>query len=226
MTAQITELIDKQDNSELVRDKIAAILKVEETNQQALATAAGKDPRLWALDVFVERSNPWEKWQDNPDPDLDIPPVVNVSFETSLAPEGGGNVSSRQQVVGTYNIDCYGYGVSRADGAGHVPGDLVAALASQRAMRLARNILMASSYVYLGLQGIVGKRWPQAITSMGVPLEGRETQHIVATRLEFRVQHNEFSPQFTDYDTVGLVSATVKRAETGEIYLVANYTGE
>jgi hypothetical protein len=44
MAAQITELIDKVDNLEIVGDLIAAILVVELANQQALATTAGKDP--------------------------------------------------------------------------------------------------------------------------------------------------------------------------------------
>ena len=56
----IAELIDKQDNSEIVRDQIAAILATEVANQQALATADGKDPADYKLRIYTERSNPWE----------------------------------------------------------------------------------------------------------------------------------------------------------------------
>ena len=58
----ISELIDKQDNFEIVRDQIAAILVNEVASQMALATAEAKDPEDWNLQIFTERSNPWEKW--------------------------------------------------------------------------------------------------------------------------------------------------------------------
>ena len=43
----IQALIDKQDSFEIVRDKIGLILASESASQQALATAAAKDPDLW-----------------------------------------------------------------------------------------------------------------------------------------------------------------------------------
>lgn len=226
MAALITELIDKVDNVELIRDQLGAILVLEEANQRTLAAAAEKDPRLWALRVFVERSNPWAEYQDAPDDELDASPIVNITFETSTAPESGGNIAGRQQMIGTFNLDCYGYGVAREDGDGHIAGDHQAAIVSARATRLVRNILMSAQYSYLGLRGIVGKRWPQAITEFQPSLDGRAIQNVMATRIELQVTFNEFSPQFTDFENLGLVSVTVKRQETGEVYLKANYTGE
>jgi len=44
LVAQIQELIDKVDTSELVRDQIAAILAVEVTNQVQLAESASRNP--------------------------------------------------------------------------------------------------------------------------------------------------------------------------------------
>jgi len=141
----IQSLIDKQDTFEQVRDQIAAILTLETASQQTLATAAGKDPELWKLRIFSERSNPWESFRDS---DRNKTPIVNVWYESSAFQEGSSTVSERQDTLGTFNIDVYGYGVSQANGAGHDAGDEQAALTCQRGLRLVRNILMASEYPY------------------------------------------------------------------------------
>jgi len=60
MPALITTLVENLDNSELICDQIAAILATESAAQQALATLAGKNPKLWKLRVFAERTNAWE----------------------------------------------------------------------------------------------------------------------------------------------------------------------
>ncbi len=221
--ALITTLIDDQDNKELVRDQISAILVSEVAGQKVLAAAASEDPREWDLRVFVERSNPWAEFQDAVDDPLDAPPIVNVTFETSTPDLSASNTVARQRSIVTYNIDCYGLGVSRENATGHIAGDQEAAITSQRAVRLVRNILMAGQYVTLGMTGVVGGRMVQSITGFERQIEDRSMQHVVATRIAFEVQMNEFSPQFQAVDTLGLVVATVKRAETGEVYLIAQY---
>ena len=220
--ALITTLIDEQDNKEIVRDAIAAILVSEVAGQQLLATAASEDPRLWDLRVFVERTNPWSEFKDNPE-QLDTPPIVSVSFDSSTIDKSASNTVSRQRAIVTYNLDCYGYGKSSASGVGHVAGDHQAALASMRAVRLVRQILMAGHYITLGMDGVVGGRMIQSIAAFQPQFENRAVQNVLATRIAFEVQMNEFSPQVQAVDTLGLVVATVKRAETGEVYLVAQY---
>ena len=72
----ISALIDKLDNYEIIRDRVALILKEEQASQQLLATEAGKDPSLWGLRVFIERSNPWEFMRtDNGRPPTDRTPA-------------------------------------------------------------------------------------------------------------------------------------------------------
>jgi len=223
MPALITELIDKTDNSELVRDQIAAIIAVEAAAQEALATAAGKDPRLWRLRTFLERSNPWSEFQEDVADQADATPIVNVSFESASADMSASNVVERQKMAGSFNVDCYGYGLSAAeDDGGHVAGDEAAALEAQRAVRLVRNILMAGHYTYLGMRGVVWKRWPQSVTAFQPAIDGRTVQQIVACRLVLQVEYSEFSPQVQG-EELELISATVKRAETGEIYITADY---
>ena len=216
----IQSLIDKQDNFEIIRDEIAAILKLEITEQMVLATAATKDPDDWKLRIFSERSNPWEQYSDSP---TDTSPIVNIWYDNSSFDPGASNSVESQKAGAVYNIDCYGYGKSTdVQGGGHNPGDKEAALEVQRALRLVRNILMASQYTYLGLRGLVWSRWTQSISVFQPQIDGRAIQHVVGARIAFRVEFNEFSPQF-EGNVLELVSTKVIRAEDGEIYIEADY---
>lgn len=216
----IAELIDKQDNFEVIRDQIAAILATEVANQMALATAGGKDPDDWKLRIFSERSNPWEQLLNQ---QSDRSPIVNVWFDNSNFDPAASNISERQKTEGVFNIDCYGYGISSDEvGGGHNPGDKEAAFEVHKALRLVRNILMAAEYTYLGLRGVVWQRWPQSITVFQPQLDGRQMQQIVGARLAFRVVFNEFSPQVVP-ETLELVSVDVTRTEDGEIVVEADY---
>lgn len=239
MVARITTLINKRDSSEIVGETIASILKLEETNQQALAAAerviaeaepipdpeliAALDPRLWALRVFLERANPWAEFEECPD-QLDATPIVNVSFDSGDFPKGGGNVVDRQQSEGTFHIDCYGYGVSEGDDTGHQPGDERAALEAQRAARLVRNILMSAHYTYLGFAPprLVGRRWVDSIQMFQPQLETRPVSHVMAARLTFSVSYVETSPQVAG-EALESISANILRADNGEVFLTAQF---
>ncbi len=221
----IAELIDKRDTFEIIRDEVAAILLANVTTQKGLASAAGKDPRLWDLRIFVERSNPWAEFIDGPD-QLDAIPIVNVSADTLGFDGAASDIVERQKSLTTYHIDCYGYGVSAADGAGgHKPGDREAAFECQRATRLVRNILMAAEYTYLGLRGTVWRRWISSIEFLQVPIDSETAQKIKAARISFEVHHNEFSPQVQG-EELELISITVERGETGQVYFKATYEDE
>jgi len=216
----ISTLIDKQDSFEIVRDQIGAILTTEIASQMSLATAAGKDPQDYKLRVYTERSNPWENFQDNPD---DRSPLVNVWYDNSNFSLTKSNISERQASESIYNVDCYGYGLSRDDGAaGHIPGDRDAAFEVQKALRLVRNILMAAEYTYLGLRGLVWQRWPQSVTVFQPQLDARQMQQIVGARLSLRVAFNEFSPQVEPVE-IELISIDVIRKEDGEVVVDADY---
>lgn len=216
----ITTLIDKQDNFEIIRDQIAAILALEVAAQMALATAAAKDPEDWNLKVYAERSNSWESWLNQ---STTRTPKVNVWFDGSTFDDSGSNTMERQKTEATFNIDCYGFGLSSDNLAGgHNPGDRDAAYEVQRAIRLVRNILMAAEYTYLGLRGTVWSRRFQSVTAFQPPLGENSVQQITGARLAFRVIFNEFSPQ-VEAQTLELVSTQVKRAEDGAVVIAADY---
>lgn len=216
----IPTLIDKQDNFEVVRDQIAAILATESASQQALAVVAGKDPDDWKLRVFTERSNPWEQFLNGP---TDKSPVVNVWFDDSNFNKGASDPVKRQRSESTFNIDCYGYAVAEdVPAGGHSPGDEAAAKEVQRAVRLVRNILMAAPYTYLGLQGTVAGRWPRSIKVFQPQLGENQANQVVGAQIALQVDFNEFSPQVASV-TLEVVGITVKRAEDGEILAVAEF---
>jgi hypothetical protein len=222
--AQTQSLIDKLDNSEILRDEIAAILFLESEKQQELALLANKDPDLWKLRVFVEASAPWAEWADAPDsssPLEDTSPIINVKFDSETFDASKGNIAERQQAAGTFHIDCYGYGKASSSGAGHEPGDRAAALEAQRAVRLVRNILMSSYWAYLGHRGVVGRRWIQSIQIFQPELGGRAVQHVMGARVLFAVDFNEFSPQYQGVP-LALVSVEVQRSGTNQVLLVAD----
>lgn len=216
----ITELIDKEDNFEVVRDQIALILATETASQQALATAASKDPDLWKLRVFAERSNPWEQWLNN---QSDKSPIVNVWYDSGNFLKGKGDVVRRQQHDATVNIDCYGVGIASDEPAGgHNSGDKQAALEAQRALRLVRNILMAGINTNLQLPGVVGLRWPQSINVFQPQIDNRPITHIVGARLALEVSFDEVSPQFEGV-TLEFLSVDITRDEDDQVIAEADF---
>ncbi len=219
----IAALIDKQDSFEIVRDQIAAILAIEVANQKALAIADEQDPALWDFLVFKERANPWELYLNPPEDGVEITlPIVNVWYDASTFDKSKSNAFERQHSDSTFNIDMYGRGLAQDTDEGHTPGDLDAALAVQRVVKLVRNILMAGEYAYLGLRGLVGERWPQSVRILQPEIERAVAPQIVGARMVFNVTFNEFSPQVVP-ETLETLFATVKSKEDGEVVIEAEY---
>lgn len=218
----IETLIEERDNVEVLRDEIAAILRLELDNQKQLAEAADKDPTPWDVRVFMERSNPWSEYQHAPSPD-EARPIVNVYLDTTSYDPSKSNPIARQHATATFNIDCYGYGVSEDDPhGGHVLGDQRAALEAQRARRLVRRILMSAHYRYLRHQGLVWDRRFRSETMFQQLLENRAVQRIAACRMAFEVSFNEFSPQVQG-QPLELISVEMKHADTGEVYFTGHW---
>lgn len=225
--ALIESLTTGQDNFEIVRDKIAEILAVESAMQQSLAVVANEDPDEWKLRVFLERSNPWEDWLNTTDdPTADASPIVSVCFDSASTDDRASNTVARQKLAATYNVDCYGYGVSIGDSQGHTPADLRASKECQRAVRLVRRFLMAAHYTYLGFprgsDQIVWRRMVRSITMFQPQIEGRPIQKIVAARIAFAVEFSEFSPQ-VEGQPLELVAATIERDDSGEVFVRGSF---
>jgi hypothetical protein len=214
MPAQITELIDKRDNFEIIRDQIAGILALELDNQHTLSFGQPQPS------VFIERSNPWGQFLEGA---VLTQPVINVWFDSATFDESTSNVVERQKCAAIFNVDCYGFAVSQDDTAGgHLPADEQAARDTQRTVRLARNILMAGPYTYLGLRGLVWKRFPLTVSMFQAQIDNRAAQRIVGARLALQVHFNEFSPQSAGVPLEQL-TLTFFRKETGQILVAAEY---
>lgn len=218
LTGKIPNLIDTPDAFEIVRDQIAAILAIESESQQALALAAGKDPDLWKLRVFLERSDPWDLFQDQ-DPD-DTSPIVNVWYASTSYDGAKSSAQGYQIGPARYNIDVIGYGRSTETAEGHNPGDRAATLEAHRGLRLVRRILMAAPYMRLCLPDIVGKRMPAAQDTFQPPTDPQTVSRVTGARLALDVQITERNeqPNPTTLDTLGV---TVYEADNGQI--VAEY---
>lgn len=222
----ITNLIDKFDNMELIRDKIASILANEIANQKQLAIDANKDSNLWNFKVYIERSNPIENFLNiNENATLaDNLPIVNIWFDNYNLEDKNSNTVERQTINGTFNIDIYALGISKNNAlSGHIMGDELANREVQRVFRLVRNILMASSYTYLDMRDIVGKRWIQTVTAFQPDSSGKDMQQVQAIRVSFIVQFNEFSPQYQG-QSLELISNELKRNEDGSVIANVDFT--
>lgn len=215
----IKTLITKKDTFEIVRDQISALLKLEIDAQKTLATMAGENPANWDLRVFQERSNPFEEFSSD---GASTTPIVNVWYDSSDFPDSGSNSVDNQKAFATFNVDCFTCGESQETAMGHDPGDLVSALDVHRAIRLARNILMAGENTYLQLRGIVWSRKVMGINVFQPDANDASAKNIMGARLIFRVEFMETSPQIEPI-ILETLAVQVKRAETGEILLETEY---
>jgi len=215
-------LIDKQDTVEIVRDQVGAILAAEAASQRELAIQSGEDPSQWTYRTFVERSNPWAEFLDATEPQ---PPIINVTLESCDYLMGGSTITGKYTGVSAmYNIDCYGHGMSSDDPSeqGHVAGDKMSAFEAVRCARFVRNVLSSAQYIYLGMQGCVHRHWLSNLNIYNPAPEGRELQQVVGARFALRAEFNEYAPQHEGVP-LELITATVKRKRTGEIYFVGEY---
>jgi hypothetical protein len=224
----IAGLIDKTDGFELVRDQVAAILAAEVASQKALAIANAppKDPLLWDLRIFSERSEPWGEFVSAPtDPAL-CTPLVNVSYHRSDFDEAASDLAERQKSHTILLVDVYGYGFAAdVSAGGHKAADVQARAARDRGVRLVRNILMSANYVDLGLPGFVYGRWLVSSEAMIFQDDNDRTvpaQQIAASRMTFRVSHDEFSPQISA-ELMEIAVVTVKRTANGQVLFEATF---
>jgi hypothetical protein len=193
MVAKLQNLIPAQDNIDVVRDKIATILAEETASQQAYAIADGKDPEDYKIRVLLESSNPIAKYQQQEVSDRS--PIVNVWLDGYNVVQSSSN-SQELVLLATYNIDIYGYGVSKDAAQGHEPGDKAAALRAQSGLRLVRNILLSGYYRYLDLRGIVSMRDIESVNAFQPEILGQAVQKVQGLRMALTVKLREASPEY------------------------------
>lgn len=222
MSAIITQLIDKNDNNELIRDQIAAILAIEIANQRALAVTAGKsNPDDWNFSVYRERSNPWQALDDNdgkPSGNLKLG-LVNVFFQEDDFENGGSNPVNYQRARGIFILDCYGH----KNAKGSTPGDELASYEADRIGRLARNIIMYSQYTYLELRDIgVEGRYFTRREKLQPDIRDESAHGLVVERLYLRVMYNENSADVPTVD-LDLLTSQCTFSDTGEVLFDADF---
>jgi len=221
-TPRLTQLIDKQDNFEIIRDQIAGILAIEIANQKAIAQGEGKDPDLFYFHTYTERSNPWALIEDSEGKIINEAPIVNVFFDNDITDSNSSTISDNQEFAGSFNIDCYGAKNAKEIEQGvHSPGDELSAREAQRIARLVRNILMFNEYAYLGLKGVVTSR-NISQRAMFQPIPGAASNNISICRLTVKVVYSEMALQ-TIPANLELAANQCLRKEDGLIYFDANF---
>ncbi len=216
-------LIDKQDNFEIIRDQIAAILVTEVANQKTLATNAGKDPALWDMRVFLERTNPLDILDKRAGSNYKTPLVI-ISFRSSDVIAAGSNVE-QQKYTCLYDIDIYGRGIdSNSTPSGHTAGDKEAAVICHRGIRLVRNILMHVDNRYLQARGVIAERIINKIEVFNKfeTQQAQHTQNVIGSRVQLSVDMIETTVQNTP-STLEYLSTTVCRSEDDEVVLQADF---
>ena len=221
MSALITTLIDKQDNNEIIRDQIAAILAIEKENQKILAATDGQDPNLYDFVVTIERSNPWLLLSENDGSikgDLENG-LVNVYFESDNFNNPGSDTIKTQNVKGNFIIDCYGAKNTDENNGNIKNGDEYSSYEVDRITRLVRNIIMSSQYHYLGFNrgSIVQKRYIIRREKFLPSQAGETSENVIGERLTLSVDYTEFSPQYQP-EIIETFITDCTRGSDGELY--------
>jgi hypothetical protein len=218
----ITSLINKQDNFEIVRNQIAAILAAEFASQMSLAEDDDLGPTPWDVDVFIESTNAFEIMRsDDSDPNAYVKPLVNVIWLSSTFDKGRGDPTKQQIAHGKFAIECYASSQGGDDGStGHLPADVEAQKNVQQVARLVRNILMSPEYAYLGMRKTVESRWVNSVNSHLPKAENEQVRRVSAITIDFSVAFVEFSPQY-EPENLELIHITV--SDTGQVLVEAEF---
>ena len=213
----INVLIDKKDNFELIKYKIASILKSELENQKSLAKAISEDKtKDYDMKIFIDKVNPLSIYSEartqNEKGQL---PIVNITFDgDDLTLEGSGNIG-QQKVRGTYYIDCYAFKNKKTG----KEGDEEASREADRIGTIIRNILMFDGYITLDMQRVVVRRYVTKREKM--INQNSSAENVSAMRLIFEVEYLEESVRNQTY-TLEEVFGQCILAQTSEVLFEYN----
>jgi hypothetical protein len=218
----IESLIDKQDNYEIIRDRVAQILADEVASQMSLAVAGGKDPELWHFKVFTENTNPFELIENVNGKIEGDAEIANVWLE-NVTFTGGNNINGKKTNT-IINIDCVSSKSALNDETGGIitPADKRASLDCERIGRLVRNILDSANYETLGftkgdkIPGI-SRRNVSRFQKLALDRDDQPAEASAAGRISLSVDHLEFSPQITPGDLDLIVTEIKRDSITGEV---------
>ena len=213
----INVLIDKKDNFELIKYKIASILKSELENQKNLAKAISEDKaKDYDMKIFIDKVNPLSIYSEartqNEKGQL---PIVNITFDgDDLTLEGSGNIG-QQKVRGTYYIDCYAFKNKKTG----EEADEEVSREADRIGTIIRNILMFDGYITLDMQRVVVRRYVTKREKM--INQNSSAENVSAMRLIFEVEYLEESVRNQTY-TLEEVFGQCILAQTSEVLFEYN----
>ena len=208
----INVLIDKKDNFELIKYKIASILKSELENQKNLAKAISEDKaKDYDMKIFIDKVNPLSIYSEaqtqNEKGQL---PIVNITFDgDDLTLEGSSNIG-QQKVRGTYYIDCYAFKNKKTG----EEADEEVSREADRIGTIIRNILMFDGYITLDMQRVVVRRYVTKREKM--INQNSSAENVSAMRLIFEVEYLEESVKNQTY-TLEEIFGQCILAQTSEV---------
>jgi len=217
MESKIKTLLNTPDNAEKIRDQIAAILKIELSNQNMLAEYNPdiENKKDFDIKVYIENSRPWALLGDKPEKNPF--PLVNVSLQDIK--KDSGPITGKIKYTGTYLIDCYGTGNYQPENAAEwIPDDYLSAVRAWKLARVTRNIIMSGFYAFLGMRDIVRGRDIESITTV-IPTGLQDSAiSITACRIILKVELHETSPEAEGVTFNGL--SFISNNNDGEVNLI------
>ncbi len=222
----IKHLIDPKLTICLVRDRIGEILIAERDSQKTMAQADGKNPLLWDFRVFAQQRDPVDCFVDTPENgSLAATPIVNVAV-------GGENLSEKgsfRQLINPYNaeffITAFGYGIAEDTLDGHRTAEGVALACAERAIGLARHILLSDPYRFLvtssndPVRSVVRSRRNTRLSYEQVPVPEGTTFSIQAITMNLIVDLDEIVREQAP-TPLDAILINVRRADNGELFLL------
>lgn len=216
MSAKIDFLINKNDNFEIIRDEITAIIAAEQANQKKLSASSPiTDETYFNFKIFSERLDPVNSLASDGEIDEDNFPFINVWYNNSSL-QSNSQTNGIQKYQSDYNIDIYAVSKSKIDESGNVTNsDELSSKRVQRIVKIIRNILANQNYTQLNLPKVVSGRFIQNI-SMLPPDAERSLNNMSVARITLQVDHIETTGE-NQYNNVELIQAKCTQDKNGLI---------
>lgn len=221
----IKYLIDPALHLFKLRDRIGEILLTERDSQKNLALADSADPLLWDFRVFSQQRDPIDCYTSAPpNGSPDASPIVNVAILSESLNEKGGF----RELINPYNaqfrITAFGYGIAEATEDGHRSAELVAQDEAERAIGLARAILLAGNYRHLWVDGDPRKRHVRnrrvsQLQYEDTSIDESSNYYIQAISMLLIVDLDEVVRQ-VDGEAFESIAVNVRREDNGELFLL------
>jgi chorismate mutase len=218
----LTSLIDLSQNiGELVMRALVQTILTESAAQMVLAGAEAEKYRIRA---FAHKNDVLTFFQSAPQPGTEeASPVVVVRWMSEVNSRSAAH--GQQNLISTFWLDCYGYGIAAVTEDGDIiPDDRAAGEEAVRCAYLVKQFLFADPNYDLGLPGIVFQR--KLVSEMDPILTA--TQHEMDESLHVRcrrvIVEVNYSQDFEAVEHVVLAGINVElRKETVDGFLYARF---